>query len=340
MGLVLIVLEGSVELKLNRSKLVLLSKSFIGALIPIVGLSLMFAYALNYYFDNSIKDSLINCIPLFIISSAIAIPSTRHLSLSNRDFLIYESSFSDILGVLFFNFIALNENLNLASYGNFGLNLLITIVLSLIASVVLLILLKKINHHVKFVPIILLIILIYAIAKMFHLPALVFILLFGLSLNNLDKFWRIKWISKFQSDHLEAEIRKFKELTAEGAFLIRALFFILFGYLLETEDIINIDTLPWSVVVVVAIFFLRLLQLKLSRLPLMPLLFVAPRGLITILLFITIAPINRIEMVDNSLIIQVILLSALIMTFGLIASKKEEVENEEIVEVKNELESH
>jgi hypothetical protein len=37
-------------------------------------------------------------------------------------------------------------------------------------------LLNKIQHHIKFVPIVLLIILIYEISKIFHLPALIFIL--------------------------------------------------------------------------------------------------------------------------------------------------------------------
>jgi hypothetical protein len=48
-------------------------------------------------------------------------------------------------------------------------------------------LLNKIDHHIKFVPIILLIILIYEISKIFHLPALIFILVFGLSIGNLDE---------------------------------------------------------------------------------------------------------------------------------------------------------
>ncbi len=322
-GLILIVLEGSMELELNRSNVGLLLKSFIGALVPMAGLSILFAYFFQYLGGYSLRVSLINTIPLFIISSAIAIPSIRHLKPSSRDFLIYESSLSDILGVLFFNFVVINETIDLSSFSDFSLKLVLILVISIVATVGLLVLLKKIKHHIKFVPIILMVILIYSVLKVFHLPALIFILLFGLSLSNLEKFWRSKWVSRFKSDGLTIEIQKFKELTIEGAFLIRALFFILFGYLLETPEILNTDTLQWAALIVLSIFTLRIIQLKLSKLPLDPLLFVAPRGLITILLFITIKPVNQIFYINNSLILQVILLSTLVMTFGLIFTKEE-----------------
>jgi NhaP-type Na+/H+ or K+/H+ antiporter len=61
-----------------------------------------------------------------------------------------------------------------------------------------------------------------------------------------------------------------------------------------------------------------------------PLLFVAPRGLITILLFLSITSNQTIDLVNKSLIIQVILLTAIIMMVGLMvtAKKKESVLNE------------
>ena len=62
---------------------------------------------------------------------------------------------------------------------------------------------------------------------------------------------------------------------------------------------------------------IRFLQLKISKIPLLPLLFVAPRGLITILLFLSIAPESQIHLVNKSLIIQVILLTAIIMMLGM-----------------------
>ncbi len=322
-GLILIVLEGSLELELNKSKFGLIRKSFIGALLPMIALAFMLAFSFRYFGSFTLKDSLLNAIPLCVISSAIAIPSVRHLSSQNRDFVIYESSLSDILGVIIFNFLALNEIISANSFGHFALQLLLISVVSFIATIGLSFLLSKIEHHIKFVPIILLIVLIYAVSKIYHLPGLIFILLFGLSIGNLDELNKIKWIEKLRPDELNREVIKFKELTIEGAFLVRALFFLLFGFLIETTEVLNTDTLLWAIGIVFFIFVFRMIQLKLSKLPLLPLLFVAPRGLITILLFLSIEPTREIFLVNKSLIIQVIILTAFLMMVGLIASKPE-----------------
>ena len=320
-GLILIVLEGSLELELNKSKFGLIKKSFIGALLPMVAMAFLLAFMFRYFGHFGLKDSLTNAIPFCVISSAIAIPSVRNLLGHNKEFVIYESSFSDILGVLIFNFLALNEIIDILSFGHFALQLLIITVVSLIATIGLSYLLNKIEHHIKFVPIILLVVLIYAVSKIYHLPGLIFILLFGLSIGNLDELKRFKWIEKFKPDELDKEVNKFKELTIEVAFLIRALFFLLFGYLIETSEVLNGDTFLWALAIVFFIFAFRTIQLKLSKLPLHPLLFVAPRGLITILLFLSIEPTHNISLVNKSLIIQVIILTALLMMFGLIADK-------------------
>lgn len=320
-GLILIVLEGSLELELNKSKFGLIRKSFFGALVPMIALAFLLAFAFRYFGHFGLKDSLTNAIPFCVISSAIAIPSVRNLSSHNKEFVIYESSLSDILGVLIFNFLALNETIDRFSFGNFGLQLLIITVVSFIATIGLSFLLSKIEHHIKFVPIILFVVLIYAVSKIYHLPGLIFILLFGLSIGNLDELKRFKWIEKFKPDELNKEVNKFKELTIEAAFLIRALFFLLFGYLIETSEVLNADTFIWALAIVFFIFAFRLIQLKLSKLPLQPLLFVAPRGLITILLFLSIEPTHTISLVNKSLIIQVIILTALLMMFGLMANK-------------------
>lgn len=154
-GLVLIVLEGALELGLKKSKIGLIKKSLFGALFSMIAMSLTLVYIFQYFGNTSFKTSLINAIPFCIISSAIAIPSARNLTIFNREFTTYESSLSDILGVLFFNFIVLNNSIDASSFGFFGLKLVIVIAVSFIATIGLL--LSKIDHHVKFVPIILLI---------------------------------------------------------------------------------------------------------------------------------------------------------------------------------------
>ncbi|HLD52607.1 MAG TPA: hypothetical protein VJA82_04830 [Sediminibacterium sp.] len=322
-GLILIVLEGSLELELNKSKLGIIKKSFFGALFPMLALAFLLAFLFSYFGGYDIKASLTNAIPFCVISSAIAIPSVKNLSAYNKEFVIYESSLSDIVGVVLFNFFAFNEIINWNSFGSFFLQLLIIIIVSFLCTIALSYLLNKIEHHVKFVPIILLIILIYAVSKVYHLPGLVFILLFGLFIGNLDELKHYKWIEKFKPDELNKEVLKFKELIAEFAFLVRALFFLVFGFLMETSEILSTQTLLWAISISILIYLFRAIQLKLSNLPLKPLLFIAPRGLITILLFLSILPINSIGLVNKSLIIQVIIITALVMMFGLMTNKKQ-----------------
>ncbi len=320
-GLILIVLEGSLELEFNRSKFSVLRKSFTVALLSLVALAFVLAFVLNYYYGYSFKTALINAIPLCVISSAVAIPSVKNQIASSKEFIVYESSLSDIIGILFFNFMAFNETINASSFGYFGLDLLIMLIISFIATIGLSFLLSRIDHHIKFAPIVVLIILIYEISKVYHLPALLFILLFGLFLGNLDELKRFKWIDKLNPAMLDKEVHKFSELVVEGTFLVRASFFLLFGFLIKTSEIINPETLLLALFTVAAIMLIRYLMLKIFRLPVNPLLFIAPRGLITILLFVSIPPESVISDVNKSLIIQVIIISALLMMIGLMFSK-------------------
>jgi hypothetical protein len=72
-------------------------------------------------------------------------------------------------------------------------------------------------------------------------------------------------------------------------------------------------------------------MLKIARYPLV---FIAPRGLITVLLFISI-PVSRLSSaINNSLIVQIILLSALMLTLGNIISKNKKNDTADETEVK------
>ncbi len=321
-GLILIVLEGALELEFNRSKTPLIGKAFLTAMLPMVALAASLAYVFFLFGYTDWRQNLVNIFPLCAISSAIAIPSVRALSAYNREFVIYESSLSDILGVLFFNFVAFNTTFGLPTFGEFSLELLLMVVLSFVATLILAVLLNRIEHHIKFVPIVLLVILIYALSKVFHLPGLIFILIFGLFLGNLDELKHFKWIDRLNPERLDREVRKFKDLIVEGAFLIRALFFLLFGYSIDTAELLNADTFVWALGITAGIYLFRALPLWLCGLSLSPLLFIAPRGLITILLFLSIEPADGLLLVNKSLIIQVIVLTAMVMMLGLMTNKK------------------
>ncbi|CAN5221708.1 hypothetical protein BH20BAC1_BH20BAC1_23660 [soil metagenome] len=342
LGLILIVLEGSLELELNKSKFSLIKKSFIGALLSMFVVAFVLAGIFYLFFGYPFQDCLANAIPFCVISSAIAIPSVKNLRRYDKEFIIYESSLSDIFSVLFFNFIIQNTSIGLSSFANFGGQLLIMIVVSFVATIALSYLLNNIEHQIKFVPIILLVILIYQVSVVYHLPSLIFILILGLFLGNLNELKHLKWLARLRPDEMDTAVQRFKGLTIEAAFLIRAVFFIFFGYTMESSEILNPNTFIWALGIVCIIFIFRDIQLRLSKLPLKSLLFVSPRGLITILLFLSIDPLSRIPEVNKALITQVILLTTFIMMLALMIPgsreniNKKKIKNDAVIPLSNE----
>lgn len=322
-GLILIVFEGALDLELNRSKKKLIISSISMSLIPMLVLSIGIGLVFDTIFGVEFRRGLLNAVPFAVISSAIAISSAKNLLPKDREFVIYESTFSDIFAVVLFNFIIRNEVIDGNSFVVFGWQLILILVITVIATLGLSLLMSKIRHRVKFVPIILLIILIYAIAKEYHLPALIFIFILGLFIGNLDKFKRFRFVDKLQPEIMVKEVVKLNDITTEITFSIRSLFFILFGYLINTHELLNAKTFIIATGILIGIIVLRIIGLKIARQNLNPLLYVAPRGLITILLFITIPDTERISMVNNSLVIQVIVLTALFMMVGLMISKRQ-----------------
>jgi potassium/hydrogen antiporter len=317
-GLVLIVLEGALDLEVKRENLSIVRKSLVTAFFPMVVAAGALASVLHFGLGHGFRESLANALPLCIISSAIAIPTARNLSRKDRDFITFESSLSDIIGVILFNLVAAEGAMTAMTGVHFLLQFLIMLVISFVATGLLSFLLSRVVHHIKFTPIIFALILIYSFAKIYHLPALIFVLVFGLFLGNLDELAHLKWVKWLHPEELDREVKKFKEIVVEGTFLVRVMFFLVFGYLIQTEEILNPDSGVWALSIVAGILVLRGLQLKLARLPLLPLLFIAPRGLITVLLFLSIPTALQLPEVNRSLVIQVILLTALVMMAGMI----------------------
>jgi NhaP-type Na+/H+ or K+/H+ antiporter len=327
-GLILIVLEGSLELELKKSNFTLIRKSTIVALLPMLLLSFGLGYAV-YYFDPliSFKDSLSNVIPIAVISSAVAISSAKNLGKFQKEFITYESSLSDVFGVIFFNFVTLHTVIDQYTVGSFFLDIIFILIVSFVTTLGLAYLLSRTQNQVKFLPIIILIIMIYFISKEFHLPALVFIVIFGLSIGNINELRQYKFVQKLHTRILNIEIRKFKILTIELTFLIRALFFILFGFLIKMQELLNTKTILWAIATTFVIFIVRAIILLVMKLPLKSLLFISPRGLITVLLFLSIPNEQSSVLVNNSIIIQVIILTVLVMMVGLLFSGKEEIKD-------------
>lgn len=321
-GLILIVLEGSLELELNQEKVGVLWRTSALALVGMLG-ALAALSAIVYYLSPAAgwHSSILNSIPLCVISSAIAVPSVQQKSEHLKEFVIYETSLSDIIGVLLFNFVVVNTTLAWSAMGGFALDLVVIMLLSAVATVGLSLLLSLGTHPVKFIPIMIMVVLIYAIEKHYHLPALIFVLVFGLFLGNFHKLKLSQRLPFFKPDVLKPEVAKLHDFLREGAFVIRSLFFALLGFTLDRQDLLNLNTVELSVAVVAVFVAIRAALLLLMRQPLVPLLFIAPRGLITILLFISIPAHLQLSIVDSSLVVQVILLMVVLMTIGLMFDK-------------------
>lgn len=326
-GLILIVLEGSMELEMERSKVPMMKQSFFMALIPLLLLAFGLGFAFFRFTGESFKNCLANAIPFSIISSAIAIPSVRKLDSIKREFVTFESSLSDILGVMFFNFVALNDEINVESVELFIAQLVIIIIVTIISTIGISYMMTRINYHIKYIPILLMIILVYAVAKMIHLPGLIFVLLCGLFLGNIRHVpISGKLIRQIRPGLISENLSSFKAITVEFTFIIRVLFFVTFGFLIQTEEVLNLDSLPWALGIVAGIFLLRLIFLKFSRMELFPLLTVAPRGLITILLFYLLPESAALDIVNRSMVLQVILLTVSIMMLGVLLQKEKKQE--------------
>lgn len=93
-GLILIVLEGSLELELNKSKFSFVRKTSFIAILPMLLLSFGLGYCFHYFGNTSFKIGLANAIPFAIISSAIAIPSAQNLLSKQKAFVTYETSYA------------------------------------------------------------------------------------------------------------------------------------------------------------------------------------------------------------------------------------------------------
>jgi Kef-type K+ transport system membrane component KefB len=322
-GLIMIVFEAGLDLKLGRSKLKLIRNSFFSALVILI-ISCVFISAIIYYW---LKEPIIKCIvyaiPLSIMSSSIVIPSLHLLTSAKKEFLIYEASFSDILGIMLFNYFIADEIMTWKSAGVFGANILVSIILSLLLSFMLLLVLAKTKLNIKFFLIFSLLILIYSGGKIFHLPSLIIILVFGLMINNWEKIPIGKLSHYFPHAQVESLHRLLHSITAESSFLIRTFFFLLFGFSIQLDFVSENEVLIVGGLIVLALLIVRYLYLRFFlHTNIFPEVVFIPRGLITIVLFYKIPSNFMLTTFNQGILFFIILCSSIIMTIGMIFYKK------------------
>tara|TARA_B110001452_G_scaffold255741_1_gene248460 strand:- start:582 stop:1883 length:1302 start_codon:yes stop_codon:yes gene_type:complete len=336
-GLILIVLEGALELDIKKEKLPVILKGFFAAALILILNIIAVSWAFENILNLEHKTAIIFAIPLAIISSAVAIPSAAGLLNQEKEFVVYESTFSDILGIMIFNYAIrqFESNQTLISAESIvalGLQIIGVIVVSLIITYLLFQLLQKIEHHVKFFLILALLVLVYAFGKFFHLPALVTIFIFGLFLSNVKALLPGFMQRYLDLNQTEKGLHEFHILTAESTFLVKTFFFLFFGFSISLVEFSSVTPFIYGVLVFGIMLLIRYVYFIATTFKIKPspLVYMSPRGLISILLFLQIKEVTFINtaasIIDEQVLLVVILASMLMMTLGTMKKSKQDSE--------------
>ncbi len=326
-GLIMIMLEAGLDLNVSRKKLKLIRNAFLSALFILLLSVLACSGLLFWYLKEDYLRCVIYSIPLSVVSSAIVIPSISHLNQMKQEFLIYETSFSDIIGILVFNYMIAGNLISGTNIAWFFGSIIFTVIISLLLSFFMLLMLTRITTKVRFFLVLAVLIFLYAGGKLLHLPALFIILLFGLVISNwqLPLFRKLnKWISYNQVSQVSHLMHS---LTAECSFLIRTFFFFIFGLTIDVRLLLDIEVALTGASIVLLLLGIRYVYLRFFlRSHIFPELFYMPRGLITVLLFYSIPEIYKLTKFNEGVLFFVILVTSIIMLYGSVFWKKAKVQ--------------
>lgn len=324
-GLIMIVLEAALELELKREKLVPIVKAVVIALIGLIG-SAWVAALIIYQFipEMTMQSAWLYATPLSILSSAIIIPSVGGLREDKKEFHIYESTFSDIMGIMMFYFLA--ADFDPAQDGGvvgFAGNIVLTMVIAVVAGYAIILVFQKIKSSAKLFLLIAILLLLYAIGKKMHLSPLIIILIFGLIIKNIKLFFPGKTAIFLDKERIHQMYHELHIITLETAFVVRTFFFVIFGITIVIASLFSLNVALISILIIASIYAIRfvLLRVFIGK-DFLPQLFIAPRGLITVLLFYGIPESAQIESFESGVLLFVIIATSLIMTFAMIRDKR------------------
>lgn len=325
-GLIMIVLEAALDLRLTADHRGLVIRSSLVALLTLAGTAAGITYLIHTITGADLYKCLVYSVPLSIVSSAIVLPSVAQLPRDRKEFMVYEATLSDIFGIMIFYFLI--DDHGTASGTrialSFGGNVLLTIVVSIVASIALLWIFQRIRSKVKFFLLIAVLMLLYALGKKMNLSSLLIILVFGLVVSNQGLFFR-GWMSRIMGTNGIGNIeRELHLVTAETAFVVRTFFFLVFGLTIDVRRLLDGDVLMIGAAVTAVIYLVRGLVIAAFRVGGGgTITAVAPRGLITILLAYNIPDQYRIPDRDGSVLLMVILATSVVMMFGMMATGKQ-----------------
>ncbi len=322
-GLIMIVLEAGLDLKVSRGKLPLIRNSFLSAFVILVISTLVISYIFQHFIPLPWGQAVIYAMPLSIVSSAIVLPSVGHLSAEKKEFLIYEASFSDVIGIIAFNLLISGQSLGIGTVAVFFGGFFGAILLSIVVCALLMILLVNNKINVRFFLAFAVLILVYVSGKIMHIPSLITILMFGMVVRNWNLV-PVDWLKNLFPDKKVEEMGQYLEsITAESSFLVRTFFFLLFGYSMELASLTDLDVVRIGSLVVAGLLLTRFIYLRiLNKYQLFPEVLYSPRGLITVLLFYKIPEVYISAEFKTGILFFVIIASNLIMMIGSVLYKK------------------
>ncbi len=329
MGLILIVLEGGLDVHITKDKKQFILRSLLSSFVVLLASSFLLALVLYMLVDASYYTCFVNAVPLSVISSAIAIPSAEALSPENKEFIVYESTFSDILGIILFTFVVKNDSIGIGAFGRLSGEIVLVTLMSAAFSLLLFKLIEKITHKVKFFLILALLIIMYILGKeILHLPSLLMVFLFALLMSNRELFIIPQIKRFFNTKGFDLHLREFTLITSESAFIIRTFFFVVFGFFVPLATLGNGTVLLLGVLVFGVVLLVRYIYMVVVKAePLNILTLIAPRGLITILLFLQLPDKHKLVDVNDGVLFIVIVLSLVALTVGTMISGKKPPES-------------
>ena len=316
-GLILILLDAGLDLKFYKNKKQLIKKaaesSLVAMLLSVAGIGVL----IHYWLDATWLASIVFALPLSIISSAIVASTVGFLSEEKREFLTYEAAFSDMAGILLFGYLTTGQGVGFGSFVFMTASIVFAFGLSIIFSLLLVWLVVRSSVHIKSFLVFAILLLLYSFGELWHLPSLLIVILFGLIINNWGRVNKYLGDSWAQPSVVREITGSLKLVTAESAFLIRTFFFTLFGYTIDVRTLADANVLLIGSVVVAVIYIARYIYLRLfAHTHIIPELFFAPRGLVTILLLYQIPQELEIAGLEAGIMFFVVIATILIMMFG------------------------
>ncbi|MFT5749433.1 MAG: NhaP-type Na+/H+ or K+/H+ antiporter [Ancylomarina sp.] len=169
--------------------------------------------------------------------------------------------------------------------------------------------------------------------------------------QNNKLFYRGSLRKYLQKERFEVLKRELHVITMESAFVVRTFFFVIFGLSIVVSNLLNFRVLEISLILLVSIYAIRWLLLRaFIGIDIFPQIWIAPRGLITVLLYYAIPQEYSNESFDPGILLFIIISTSIIMSWGLIHSaivqdipliinpivEEETIENEKLDTLTNE----